>query len=53
MHTRVVKLASLSNAETTTTDNEDLLHINQVPGARDRAAVQVCLCIRRLLRLVP
>jgi len=52
-HTRIVELSSLTDAETTTADDQDLLHVDQVLRTSDRAAVEVCLRIRCLLCLVP
>lgn len=43
MLTRVIELSSLSNAQSTTTNDEDLLHIDEVLATCDGAALQVCL----------
>lgn len=50
--TRVIELSSLTNAETSTTNDQDLLHVDQVPSASNGAAVQVGLRIRCFLSLV-
>ena len=50
--TRVVKLSSLSNAETTTANDEDLVDVDQVAGTAYDAAVEVGLGIGGLLCLV-
>lgn len=52
-HTRIIKLSSLTDTETTTTNNQHLLHIDQISSSSYYAAVEICLRIRCLLGLVP
>lgn len=50
--TRVIKLSCLTNTETTTADNQNLLHINQVLASSYKSAFEVGFRVWRDLTLV-
>jgi hypothetical protein len=49
--TRVVKLSSLADAQSTTANDQNFFHIHQVSCSCNSTAVEVCLCIRSFLAL--
>ena len=45
--TRVIEFSGLANGETTTSNDQDLLHINEILAAGNGAARKISLCVGR------
>lgn len=51
--TRIIEFSCLTNAQTTTANNQDLLDVDGICSSFYNPALQVCLCVWGSLCLVP